>query len=116
MEDCPICKITLTNDLSKVICCKKIFHFKCIDDWLRLGHNCPTCRQIPFEKCIKCKNYLISNVTEVQCCKTQLHQKCLNEWLTDSIMCRICQGDLISDYESKLPIFYLFCLCICGKD
>jgi hypothetical protein len=40
---CPICIEEIRED-SKELSCKHVFHTKCITEWLKKAHTCPTCR------------------------------------------------------------------------
>lgn len=40
---CPICLEDTCED-SKELSCKHVFHDKCITEWLKKAHTCPTCR------------------------------------------------------------------------
>ncbi len=40
---CSICLEEIRND-SKELSCKHVFHDKCITEWLKKAHTCPTCR------------------------------------------------------------------------
>ncbi|XP_050526908.1 uncharacterized protein LOC126897396 isoform X3 [Daktulosphaira vitifoliae] len=97
LENCPICCQEILENFSQTICCQKIFHFKCLNDWIILPKKCPLCRQHPFEKCKICLGYLNVDATNVKCCKSQFHKKCLDEWFKKKFYtCPNCKKHLIT--------------------
>lgn len=46
-NECSICKDTIVHNTSiyNVPCCHKLFHTKCLNEWIKYKKNCPLCRK-----------------------------------------------------------------------
>jgi hypothetical protein len=45
MDDiCAICLENTDDTCYQALCCKKPFHFKCLDKWFNIKNTCPLCR------------------------------------------------------------------------
>ena len=43
--ECSICLSQIDNEQKQPFICKHSFHNQCIDQWIRISHNCPLCRE-----------------------------------------------------------------------
>ena len=44
-ETCAICMENIEQDSGALQCCRHTFHWKCIDQWVRVSAICPVCRR-----------------------------------------------------------------------
>ncbi len=46
-DTCIICFECMSNDEAiDCVCCKKVFHTKCIETWTKMKYSCPHCRTV----------------------------------------------------------------------
>ena len=92
-EDCSICLQQIKRRYKTVPCCKKKFHKKCIQNWLKNNDTCPLCRsqiELPAPR-----SYRV-----FRCFKFCLYRRLFMMLIILSILCSISWICLNSDDEN----------------